>query len=195
MLPDLGRRAMMRNALLAALAGALPLGKTAVAFAQNSGEHIPGARDFDFFIGAWRVRHRRLKRRLAGSDEWQRFDGTCHVRSLLDGLANIDDSFVDLPGGAYRGIGLRAYDPDTRHWADWWLDGRRPHKIDVPVIGTFADGMGTFLSDDTFEGRPIKVRGRFSQITSASLQWEQAYSADGGRTWETNWVMRYSRIA
>lgn len=73
------------------------------------------------------------------------------------------------------------------------LDARDPHRIDVPIIGRFQDGIGTFVSDDTFRDRPIKVRGLWSRITPTSLQWEQAFSPDGGKTWETNWVMRYTR--
>ncbi len=153
------------------------------------------ARDFDFFIGAWQVRHRRLKQRLAGSDEWQEFDGHCRVWPLLGGAANINERVVNAPAGTYSGLGLRAFDPETKTWADWNLGARDPHKIDVPIIGTFVDGVGVFLSDDAHEGTPVVVRGRFSEITAKSLQWDQAFSTDGGKTWETNWVMRYTRTA
>lgn len=189
-----------RRVLVDALAGigALCLSSSAGDAASACANTATGpdpVRDFDFFIGTWLVSHSRLKERLAGSSEWQKFDGTCHVRSLLGGCANIDDSLVDLPDGAYRGIGLRAFDAKTKTWADWWLDGRDPHKIDVPVVGRFANGVGTFLSDDTLRGKPIKVRGLWSRITPTSLQWDQAFSPDGGKTWETNWIMRYARMA
>jgi len=192
---DPQRRSMMQMALLAAASGLLPLAK---AFAQAPDTDISAsgaAHDFDFFIGTWTVAHRRLKQRLAGNRDWEEFGGSCHVRSILGGQANVDDSVVNLPGGAYRGIGLRAFDPKTQRWADWWLDGRHPHRLDAPVIGRFAGGVGTFLSDDAFEGRPIKVRGVWSRIAADSLQWEQAFSPDGGANWETNWVMRYTRTA
>lgn len=195
MQPDLERRSAMQFALLAAAAGLVPLGDAFARPPDVSAPKTGPARDFDFFIGAWAVKHRRLKKRLAGNDDWEEFDGTCRVRSMLGGLANFDDSVVNLPGGAYRGIGLRSFDAKTDRWADWWLDGRNPHKIDPPVIGTFANGLGSFLSDDAFEGKPIKVRGLWSKITAKSLQWEQAFSPDGGKTWETNWVMRYARTA
>lgn len=151
--------------------------------------------DFDFFFGAWQVQHRRLKERLAGNHEWEEFDGSCRVLALLGGRCNINERVANRPGGTTRGLGLRAFDPETGTWADWNLDARDPHKIDVPIIGTFANGVGTFVSDDTFDGQPIKVRGVFSRITPTSLQWEQAFSPDGGKTWETNWVMRYTRTA
>jgi hypothetical protein len=92
-------------------------------------------------------------------------------------------------------MGLRAFDAKTNLWADWYLDGRNPTKIDVPGIGRFTNGIGIFLSDETFEGKPIKVRGTFSHITASSLQWEQAFSPDTGKSWETNWVMRFVRAA
>ena len=192
---DPNRRMLMQMSLLAAASAALPIGKALAQSADVATPATGAARDFDFFIGTWAVKHRRLKKRLADNHDWEEFDGSCHVRSMLGGIANIDDSVVNLPGGAYRGIGLRAFDAKTASWADWWLDGRHPHKIDVPVIGTFAGGVGTFLSDDTFEGKPIKVRGLWSKIAPKSLQWEQAFSPDGGKTWETNWVMRYARTA
>lgn len=199
MTPDTNRRRMMQLSLLAAASGLMPFGKALGAAAAQTGGGAaaePGStRDFDFFLGAWQVRHRRLKKRLANNHEWEEFDGVCRVQSLLGGLGNIGDSLTHRPGGSTRGIGLRAFDPDTRTWADWWLGAGTPHRIDPPGIGRFVDGVGTFLSDDHFEGRPIKVRGVFSHITPDSLQWEQAFSPDGGEHWESNWVMRYTRTA
>lgn len=149
--------------------------------------------DFDFFLGSWSVKHRRLKQRLAGSHDWEEFAGTTTCWSLLGGLANLNDSIAHRSVGTGRGLGLRAYDAKTNTWADWWLDGRNPTRIDAPGIGRFENGIGTFLSDDVFDGRPIKVRGVFSSLAPGVAQWEQAFSPDGGRTWETNWVMRYTR--
>lgn len=197
MTPDPDRRRMMQLSLLAAVSGLMPLGGTGSAAARDIGKDAAtgagSVRDFDFFLGAWQVRHRRLKERLAGSNEWEEFDGICRVVPLLGGSCNINERVVNRPDGAYRGLGLRAFDPKTGTWADWNLDARDPHRIDVPIIGRFQDGIGTFVSDDTFRDRPIKVRGLWSRITPTSLQWEQAFSPDGGKTWETNWVMRYTR--
>jgi len=165
------------------------------AVAVAAGEATGGAQhDFDFFLGSWKVHHRKLKKRLSGSNEWDEFDGTTTCQSLLGGIANMNDSVVNAAGGSYTGLGLRAFDAKTHTWADWYLDGRNPSAIDSPGIGRFTKGVGTFLSDDTFEGRPIKVRGIFSSLSGTSAQWEQAYSADGGKTWETNWVMQHVRI-
>jgi len=151
--------------------------------------------DFDFFFGSWRVSHRRLKKRLAGSTEWEEFAGTGTAQPLLGGLGNIDDNILDAPNGAYRAVTLRAFDPKTQRWSIWWLDGRYPTTLDVPMVGAFEDGVGTFLADDTFEGKAIKVRFLWSRITPQSCRWEQAFSKDGGRTWETNWTMDFVRTA
>jgi hypothetical protein len=150
--------------------------------------------DFDFLFGAWTVRHRRLKAWLANCTEWGEFRGTSDFRPLLGGAGNIDDNVLELPGGAYRAVTLRAFDPKTEQWAIWWLDGRNPHQLDVPMKGGFKDGVGTFLADDIFNGKPIKVRFLWSSNSADSAHWEQAFSPDGGETWETNWEMDFSRV-
>lgn len=149
--------------------------------------------DFDFFFGRWRVTHRRLDRRLVGSSTWIEFGGTCEVRPLLGGHANVDDNVLDLPGGSYRAATLRAHDAATGRWSIWWLDGRAPHQLDVPVVGGFVDGVGTFDADDQLDGRPIRVRFRWSTREPHRPTWEQAFSPDAGATWETNWQMQFTR--
>ncbi len=152
------------------------------------------ARDFDFFIGRWKVSHRRLKERLAGCQDWEHFEGRCHMRPLLGGLGNIDDNELDLPSGPYRALSMRTFDPVKRQWAIWWVDGRRPHELEPPVVGGFADGVGEFQCDDQLRGQPIRVRFLWSDITPTSARWQQAFSADGGASWETNWVMDFERL-
>ena len=151
--------------------------------------------DFDFLVGEWRVRHRRLKERLANSHEWLQFEGTLSNRSLMQGTANVGDNWFDMPAGAYRGVGFRAYDPKTRQWASWWLDGRDPFALlDPPSKGTFEQGVGTFYADSTFKGKPIRVRVVWSRITPVSARWEQSFSVDSGRTWELNWISEFERV-
>jgi hypothetical protein len=151
------------------------------------------ATDFDFLVGSWTVKHRRLKARLANCTEWEEFGGTCTLWPLLGGAGNVDDNVLEFPGGTYRAATFRAYDPTTGLWAIWWMDGRNPHQLDVPVKGSFKDGIGTFLADDTFDGKPIKVRFLWSRIAADSCRWEQAFSQDGGQSWETNWEMDIRR--
>jgi hypothetical protein len=145
--------------------------------------------DFDFLLGKWSVRHRRLKSRLTGCADWEEFGGSMELRSILGGLGNLDDNLLDLPGGAYRAVTLRSFDEQSGNWSIWWLDSRHPHRLDVPVVGRFVDGVGTFLADDTLDGKPIQVRFLWRP---SQLRWEQAFSPDAGAAWETNWIMEFT---
>jgi hypothetical protein len=104
------------------------------------------------------------------------------------------ENVFTLPDGVTRrGVTIRAFDPKTHRWSIWWLDGSDPTKMDVPVVGSFENGVGTFYADDTFNGKPIKVRFTWLNIAPTKLQWEQAYSPDGGKTWETNWIAYFTK--
>jgi hypothetical protein len=65
--------------------------------------------------------------------------------------------------------------------------------LEPPVVGRFAGGRGDFYGDDTHDGTSIRVHFIWSQITPTSARWEQEFSADGGRTWEANWIIELSR--
>jgi hypothetical protein len=149
--------------------------------------------DFDFFMGSWRVAHRRLKERLAGCSEWVSFPGMCVAQKILGGSGNFDDNIIEIPSGAYRAITIRSFDADLGTWSIWWLDGRSPGSLDVPVVGRFVNGAGTFLAEDTWEGKPIRVRFLWTLARPDSPRWEQAFSPDAGVTWETNWTMDFTR--
>jgi hypothetical protein len=151
------------------------------------------AHDFDFLHGQWQVTHRRLKERLCGSHAWETFDGQCRVWPVLGGAGNVDDNLLHLPAGSYRAATLRTHDASTGHWSIWWLDGRHPGRLDVPVVGGFDQGVGIFHADDVLDGRPIRVRFRWSHTGTPTPFWEQAFSADGGGSWEINWTMRFER--
>ncbi|RSY90771.1 DUF1579 domain-containing protein [Sphingomonas koreensis] len=151
--------------------------------------------DWGFLAGRWTVRHRKLRKRLIGSREWDEFSGTFVNWPTLGGNGNVGDNLMNAPGGAFRGVGFRAWDPATREWLSWWLDGRDPGKIGTPLRGRFVDGVGTYFSDDEHEGRPVRARVTWSRITGATARWEQAFSADGGDSWEVNWVSNFTRMA
>lgn len=153
------------------------------------------AHDFDFLIGEWRVHHRRLRDRLVGCEAWEDFEGSASMQLLLGGQGHVDDNLLHLPAGSYRAVTLRVFDPLRAEWAIWWLDARRPHALDVPVKGRFEGAVGTFLAEDQLDGRPVVVRFRWEVLDPEAPTWEQAFSADGGRTWETNWTMGFTRPA
>jgi hypothetical protein len=154
--------------------------------------------DFDFLMGIWRVQHRSRVRRLAGCNDWIEFEGTCAARKILGGLGNSDEYDIAMPGGRYTGMSLRLWDPDSGCWTIQWLDSRRPGVIGAPVHGSFSqrpDGpFGVFYGDDVHNGSDIRVRYIWSRIAVDSARWEQAFSADEGNSWETNWYMDFTRL-
>jgi hypothetical protein len=151
-----------------------------------------GARDFDFWMGSWNVRNRYLRERLKGSEEWIEFDAQVVARPLLDGLGNEDEFRTDHEGG-FIGMSFRFYDPAKKRWSIYWADTRRSGLLDPPVIGSFDGDEGVFEGADALDGKPILVRFTWSGVTTPTPRWEQAFSADNGRTWETNWVMDFTR--
>ena len=151
------------------------------------------ASDFDFLHGTWHVRHRKRRERLAGATDWDEFSGEVSCRPILGGLGNTDDNVLHDPAGSYEAITLRLHDPEPGRWSIWWVDARRM-TLDPPVQGSFAQGVGTFEGKDTFEGRPIRVRFRWLNITARSARWEQAFSDDDGASWEANSTVAFKRV-
>jgi hypothetical protein len=154
-------------------------------------EHDPQT-DFDFIFGSWKVHNRRLLSPLTGSTTWVEFDGTSVARPVWGGRANMDEFEAESPSGHIQGMSLRLYNPATRQWSIYWANSARG-TLDVPVIGGFENGRGEFYDQELFEGRAIYVRYVWSDITERSARWEQAFSPDGGKTWETNWIMDFTR--
>lgn len=153
----------------------------------------PGANDFDFLHGSWRVAHQRLAERLKGSTNWVRFGGTMQARPILGGLGNFDENVIELPQGSYEACTLRMFNAQRAQWSISWIDGRNP-ALDPPMYGAFSGGVGTFFGDDTFEGKPLRVRFLWSEIKPRSARWEQAFSIDAGNSWEPNWIMNFERV-
>jgi hypothetical protein len=151
--------------------------------------------DFDFVIGDWVVKHRRLNARLCNCKDWTAFDGRMSTRKILQGFGNVEDNVLGFPDGEVRAAAFRSFDAATRTWAIWWLDSRTPHELDVPVVGSFSAGVGTFLADSTLNDQQIKVRFIWNVNAGRNPSWEQAFSTDGGATWETNWHMEFERNA
>jgi hypothetical protein len=152
-----------------------------------------GRSDFDFFIGRWQTHSRRLRERLKGSNEWDEFEGEAVIRKVLGGMGNIDEVTLHRPTGRLEGLTLRLYNPESRQWSMYWssnIDG----ILQPPVVGGFENGRGEFYSQELFEGRSIFVRFVCSDITHTSCRWEQAFSSDGGKTWETNWIAEMTRL-
>lgn len=147
--------------------------------------------DFDFLTGSWTSRQRRLVKVLSDCDEWYEFDATLELASYLGGNATFD--VLRSPERGLEGLTLRLYSPDEQVWRIWWASQASGGKLDVPVVGRFDGPVGTFECDDTVEGRPVRVRYRWSCVDAEHPRWEQAFSADGGQTWEVNWTAVFTR--
>ena len=155
-----------------------------------------GRRDFDFLVGTWTVKNRtRRTREPEAQAEWVEFQSEVESRPILGGLGNVDTYHVaDFPGrGEFHGFALRLYEPSTGLWRIWWASTVVPGRLDPPLAGRFTDGEGHFEGDDDLDGEPITIRFLWSEITPTSARWEQAFSFDGGRTFEVNWVMEFRR--
>ena len=150
-----------------------------------------GARDFDFVAGRWYAHSKRLVNPLGGAPQWEEFDSIHDGVVLPGGIGSADDyRIVGRP--AFHGLALQLHDPTTGQWRLYWY---RNGVLTAPLLGRFENGVGVFEGDDEHEGRPIRTRYTWSGISADSARWEQAFSADGGATWETNWVMDYQRSA
>jgi hypothetical protein len=149
---------------------------------QRDGQH-----DFDFELGTWKTHLKRLLRPLTGSTTWVEYDGTTIVRPVWAGRANLVELSVDGPAGHIEALSLRLYDPQAHQWS-LNFSGVGSGAMSPPAIGRFENGRGEFVNTETLNGRPILVRFVISDITPRSCRFEQSFSADGGKTWELNWI-------
>jgi hypothetical protein len=157
-----------------------------------------GRHDFDFLFGEWRIANRRLGDPVAEKPTtWLDFEATSEARSILGGVGNFDTfSAPGFPGRPdFHGFALRLYDPETALWRIWWASTSGHGLLDTPVVGRFTDGEGRFECDDVLDGRTLRVRFDWKDITHSSARWEQSFSFDGGQTFQTNWIMKWTRVA
>ena len=152
-----------------------------------------GQHDFDFEFGDWTTHIRRLERPLTGSTSWVEYDGSSIVRKVWGGQANLGEIDVSGPAGRIQGLSLRLYDPATRQWFIRFANSR-DGDLGAPMIGGFRDGRGEFYNQETLNGRSIFVRFIFSDVTDRTFALEQAFSADGGKTWEANWIATFKKV-
>ena len=151
-----------------------------------------GQHDFDFNFGTWKTHVSRLVHPLTGSKQWVEYDGTSVVSKVWSGSASLLELNVTGPAGRIEGLGLRLYNRETHQWSLNWANSS-DGVFNKPMIGEFKDGRGEFFDQEDFNGRMILARNGFSDITPNSSRFEQSFSDDGGKTWETNWVMTFTR--
>ncbi len=156
--------------------------------AERDGQH-----DFDFEFGSWKTHLWRLERPLTGSKSWIEYDGTTVVRKVWDGRANLVELEVDGPAGHIKALSLRLYNPQSRQWSlNFATVGGG--TLGTPTIGEFKDGRGEFYDQEPINGRAALVRFVISDIKPDSCRFEQAFSEDGGKTWEVNWIAIDTRV-
>ncbi len=169
---------------------------TGLAIAQShptpAGAQRDGGHDFDFEIGTWKTQLRRLAHPLSGSAEWIQCQGTSVVRKVWDGRANLLELEADCGGKHLQALSLRLYNPESHQWSLNFANSSSG-TLSQPTIGEFRNGHGEFYDQETFRGRAILVRFVISDITPTSCHFEQAFSDDGGKTWEVNWVATDTR--
>lgn len=167
--------------------------KTAKKIPQQKSQMRDGQHDFDFEIGVWKTHLKRLLNPLTGSTEWVEYEGTTTVRKIWNGRANLVELVADGPAGHFEGLSLRLYNPQSRQWSLNFASVKGG-VMTTPTIGEFKDGRGEFFSQETLNGRAIFVRFVISDITPNSCRFEQAFSSDGGKTWEVNWIATDTRL-
>src|SRR5262245_35759801 len=155
--------------------------------AQPDGRH-----DFDFEFGTWKTHIRRLLQPLSGSSAWVDLDGLSTVRKVWDGQANLGELEVSNATSRIQGLSLRLYNPESRQWSIYWANSN-DGRLGTAMVGRFTNGRGEFFNQELFQGAAIYVRFVFSDITPTSFRLEQAFSADGGKTWEPNWIATFTR--
>jgi hypothetical protein len=155
-----------------------------------------GARDFDFLVGSWNIHLKRMVKPLSGSQQWVEFDGTVICTPVWDGKGEIEEFKVDAKQQNIHilGLALRLYNPASHQWSIYWANAAKGSIGGPPVLGEFKDGHGEFYDQEEFNGRMVFTRYAWSRIDTASPHFEQAYSDDGGKTWEVNWITDQTKM-
>jgi hypothetical protein len=155
------------------------------ASAQRDGQH-----DFDYAVGTWKIHLKRLKKRLVGSNEWIELDGTVACRKVLEGKAEVEEMNVESADKSLhiQGLAVRLYTPKSYQWSIYWADASDGVMEQNPMVGQFTDGRGEFYNQQVYQGRAVYARFTWTGVITNSPHFEQAFSVDGGKTWETNWI-------
>jgi hypothetical protein len=152
-----------------------------------------GQHDFDWEIGRWKTQLKRRLHPLTGSNEWVEYEGTTAVNAVWDGRANLAELEVGGAAGKIEGLALRLYNPSSKQWT-LNFSNSAGGTLYKPTVGGFVNGRGEFYNEETLGDRAIFVRFVITQISRDTAQFEQAFSADGGKTWEVNWIATDTRV-
>jgi hypothetical protein len=185
------RRTSTAYAACLALALSVLIGTMAPASADSKSSDQTaatyGRHDFDWEFGTWKTHVKRRLRPLSGSQEWVEYEGTTTVSRVWNGRANLVELDVTGPAGRIEALSLRLYNPEARQWS-LNFSNVNGGTMAIPTIGEFKNGRGEFYSQETLGPRSILVRFVISDFSRESARFEQSFSDDGGKTWETNWI-------
>jgi hypothetical protein len=160
----------------------------------SSTDERDGQHDFDFEFGHWKIHNRRLLHPLSGSNEWVEFDGTVVAQPIWDGRANMDVFEADSSTGHLEGMTVRTYNTTSHQWSLYWATSKTGVFSLPATVGKFEGDRGEFYDQEDYNGRNILVRFIWTVTSPDAPQWEQAFSLDGGKTWETNWIINFTRV-
>jgi hypothetical protein len=185
-------RSLERRLLLALVGAAV----ATMSYAQSApGASAPrdGSHDFDFEIGTWKTHVSRLVHPLTGSTTWADYDGTTVVSKVWDGRANLVELEVSGPSGHIEALSLRLYNPEAHQWS-LNFSNSNGGTLGVPTVGEFKAGRGEFYDQESLGARSILVRFVISPVNADECRFEQAFSSDGGKSWEVNWIATDTRV-
>ena len=152
-----------------------------------------GRNDFDFLVGNWKGLNRRLRERLVGSTDWEVFEGRLVMRKILGGLGNFDEATLYRESGQAEGANLRLYNPDNGEWSIYWASSAGANNLFPPMVGKFESGRGVFYAYEPVAGQHIYTRTVYTTLSKDAARWEQAFSTDGGQSWETTSICDFTR--
>jgi hypothetical protein len=157
---------------------------------QSVSDKRDAQHDFDYAVGTWKFHLKRLKKRLVGSTEWVELDGTTDCRKIMDGRGEVEEMNVESADKSLhiQGLAVRLYNPQSHQWSIYWANAGDGIMEQNPMVGQFINGRGEFYNQQIFEGRAVYARFTWTGVTTNTPHFEQAFSADGGKTWETNWI-------
>jgi hypothetical protein len=153
-----------------------------------------GSHDFDFDFGTWTTHSSRLLHPLSGSKDWVDMDGVTVVTKIWGGRANLAQYRAEGPAGVVELLALRIYNPTSHQWSIDFATPKVGTLGAVPGVGEFRNGRIDFYDQEEINGRAVLVRFSLWGVSADEARSEQAFSPDGGKTWEVNWVTRYTRV-
>lgn len=164
--------------------------------AEVNGAPLPSPsssqKDFEFYAGKWKIRNKKLKTLFNNSTEWIEFDAEEEIRQVLFGLGYVGQYKTIINNKPFEGAAFHLFNPETKLWSNYWADSNRG-VMEVPVVGSYNNDIGLFYAKDTLGEKKIDLRFHWDVTNKDKPVWSQAFSDDGRKTWETNWIMYYSR--